>query len=419
MNVLWIVSVWPEPQSSAAGVRTMQLIDSCVRAGYQIEISSPCQPNKYQEALNLYGYKTHRYEPNDSRFDDYVKQYNPDIVFFDRFMLEEQFGWRVREQCPAAARVVDTIDLHSLRRVRQRHVESGRDARELVEEDLQGEDFLREIATIYRSDLSLIISSYEIELLKERFGISGLLIEKCSYSSPRQEVLRDFDERQHFVMIGNFHHAPNADSARILKKELWKKIQSHLKECGVNGVELHLYGAYPTHEILGLEDPASGLLVKGWAEDAREVLSRYRVNLAPLRYGAGIKGKIVEGWAVGTPCVGTTLAAEGMHDGLPFGGSVEDDWDQFARQAAILYLQSAVWSDMQTKGADVVTRVYNPEENHKQFIAAIESLVEDLQARRNANFVGSMLWHQQHRSTEYFSRWIEVKNKLREAQKAG
>lgn len=419
MKVLWIVSVWPEPQSSAAGVRTMQLINSCVRAGHEVQISSPCQPNKAQEELVLKGYTTHRYEPNDSRFDDFIKGFKPEVVFFDRFMIEEQFGWRVREQCPVAARVVDTIDLHSLRRARQRKVEGGEDARELKDADLQGEDFLREVASIYRSDLSLIISSYEFEFLNRQIGIGEPLIEKCFYSSLMQKTVQGFDERQHFVMIGNFNHAPNADSVRVLKKNLWRRIRFHLKELGAEGVELHLYGSYPTHEMLALEDPSCGFYVKGWAEDARKVLSQYRVNLAPLRFGAGIKGKIAEGWSAGTPCVATTIAAEGMHDGLPFGGCVEDDWEQFARQAACLYVQNTEWLESQSRGADIVTKLYNPAVNHQKFIAAIESLVKNLQGRRDANIVGSILWHQQHRSTEYFSRWIEAKNKLKEVPLGG
>ena len=87
------------------------------------------------------------------------------MVIFDRFMIEEQFGWRVEKTCPQALRVLDTSDLHCLREARQTQLKQGGVL------DLYNEIALREIAAIHRSDLTLMISEYEIELMREQFAI--------------------------------------------------------------------------------------------------------------------------------------------------------------------------------------------------------------------------------------------------------
>ena len=145
MKLLWIGTVWPEPDASAAGSRTMRLLEACQGAGYEVRFVSPCQENLHQQALEHQGIRTARLAPNDSAFDSFISEYRPEIVCFDRFMIEEQFSWRVRECLPEALRVLDTIDLHSLRRERQRTVTSGDSSPSTSLSD----DTLRELAAIY------------------------------------------------------------------------------------------------------------------------------------------------------------------------------------------------------------------------------------------------------------------------------
>ena len=134
------------------------------------------------------------------------------------------------------------------------------------------------------------------------------------------------------------------------------------------------------------------------------------MNLAPLRFGAGIKGKVLTGWAAGTPCVGTAIAAEGICEGLPFGGFVEDEWDQFAERAVRLHQDQGCWEQASADGLTVVKELYGTEKNSKKFILDIEKLITERVERRSRNFIGAMLWREQNRSTEFFSRWIESKN---------
>lgn len=143
------------------------------------------------------------------------------------------------------------------------------------------------------------------------------------------------------------------------------------------------------------------------------------MNLAPLRFGAGVKGKIADGWAAGVPAVTTSIGAEGMrfHStefATDFGGVVEDDWSKFAAAAANLYTNPGLWIKSVAKGQEILSKRFDRQKNSVKFLNELQSLRENFKQRREQNLFGSMLWYQQHRSTEFFSRWIEVKNKLLE-----
>jgi glycosyltransferase involved in cell wall biosynthesis len=328
--------------------------------------------------------------------------------------MEEQFGWRVRAHRPEAARVLDTIDLHFLRRARQRRVEEGAPPRGMGDLGLVTDDSVRELASIHRSDLSLVTSEAELALLRDRFGVAAEALELSRLFCDEPEPGLPFRERRDFVVIGNYRHAPNLDAFRLLHGGLWKRIRELASARG-EIPELHVYGAYPTKELMELDDAASGFRVKGWARDpggARQTLGRYRVNLAPLRFGAGIKGKIVDGWEAGTPCVSTPVGAEGMTGGMHFGGEVAElEGGAFAEAATALYTDPARWEQARDQGAAILRRFYCARAGARAWVERLERLVAERDAVRERNFTGAMLWHHQHRSTEYFSRWIEEKNR--------
>ena len=165
-TLLIVGFVWPEPKSSAAGSRMMQLIEVFQSANYDITFASACSKTDHAFDLLSIGVKTENIILNDSSFDTFVKNLDPTIVLFDRFMVEEQFGWRVAEQCPDALRLLDTEDLHSLRKGRQQAL---KDNKSFDKSYLQNDTAKREIASILRCDLSFIISQVEIEILVNQF----------------------------------------------------------------------------------------------------------------------------------------------------------------------------------------------------------------------------------------------------------
>ena len=124
-TLLIIGYVWVEPNSSAAGKRMLQLIDQFLERNYKITFACPAQKNEKAIDLISLGINEVSIELNNTSFDDFVKELNPTIVLFDRFMMEEQFGWRVAENCPKAIRILDTEDLHFLRKTRHQQLKNG------------------------------------------------------------------------------------------------------------------------------------------------------------------------------------------------------------------------------------------------------------------------------------------------------
>lgn len=408
-TLLIIGSVWPEPNSSAAGGRMMQLISLFQEQGYTITFASPAQDSEFMVDLSEFNVTKKDIALNSSSFDAFAKELNPSIVLFDRFMVEEQFGWRVAENCPNALRVLDTEDLHCLRLSRQK---AFKEKREFQISDLLAEEVAkREIASILRCDLSLMISEYEMELLQAVFKIDNSLLYYLpllldSNAVPELDKLLSFEERKDFVFIGNFYHEPNWNAVQYLKETIWPLIKKQLPEAVLN-----IYGAYPTQKVLQLHNAKEGFLIQGRAESAVEVVQKARVVLAPLRFGAGIKGKLLEAMQCGTPSVTTSIGAESMQGNLEWNGFVEDKPELFANKAVELYQDKNFWIHAQKNGVEIIQKRNLRETFEADFAEQINFLVANLKQHRLNNFMGELLQYHTLKSTKYMSKWIEEKNK--------
>lgn len=410
-RLLIIGFVWPEPNSSAAGGRMMQLISIFREQGFDITFASPALDSDFMIDLPAYGIEKKTIALNCSSFDEYVKELNPSIVLFDRFMIEEQFGWRVSENCPDALRILDTEDLHCLRQARQKAFKENRN---FVITDLLTEEVAkREIASILRCDLSLMISEFEMELLQTVFKIDASLLYYLPFllepiSKEILDELPSFEERDNFIFIGNFLHEPNWNTVQYLKESIWPLIKKQLPDAVLN-----IYGAYPSQKVLQLHQPKSGFCIMGRADDAQAVVKQSRIVLAPIRFGAGLKGKLVEAMQVGTPSVTTTIGAEAMNGDLPWNGFIVDDPSDFANVAVTLYQDKSLWQEAQLRGIEIINSRYLKDDFALDFINKIEYLQSNLLSHRINNFMGSILQHHTLRSTKYMSKWIEAKNKIK------
>lgn len=412
MRVLIVGYVWPEPNSSAAGGRMLSLIDIFIRQGWSVVFASPAADSEYAVNLDSVGVEKKSIALNCSSFDEYVLELQPDIVLFDRFMMEEQFGWRVEQACPNALRLLDTEDLHCLREARQRAVKQGC---EFNESDLNSDVALREIASILRCDLSLMISEYEMDLLQRHFKVDASLLLYLPFivdlELPAQML--GYSEREHFVCIGNFRHAPNWDSVLWLNGEIWPLIRKRMP-----GAQMHVYGAYPPKKAMALHNPKKGFHVLGWADDALGVLGCAKVCLAPLRFGAGIKGKFADAMLAGTPSVTTSIGSESMclHRGGQevWSGRVAETVEAIALAAVELYQNEQEWLEAQKMGGEILRERFNGDRYRAALVECIAALRADLVSHRNQNFTGAMLRHHHHRSTKFMSQWIEVKGRLAE-----
>jgi glycosyltransferase involved in cell wall biosynthesis len=411
-KLLIIGTVWPEPNSSAAGGRMLQLITLFQNQGLEIVFASPALDSEFMVDLALLNVDKQSITLNCSSFDIFVKELNPTIVLFDRFMMEEQFGWRVAENCPDALRILDTEDLHCLRLARQK---AFKEKREFALEDLLKEDIAkREIASILRCDLSIMISEFEMELLKTTFKIDEKLLYYLPFllepiSKLTFEKLPSFEERKNFIFIGNFLHEPNWNAVQYLKERIWPLLRKQLPD-----TELHIYGAYPSQKVMQLHQPKEGFNIKGRASEASEVVQNARVVLAPLRFGAGIKGKLIEAMQCGTPSITTAIGAESMHGRLPWNGFVTDDITEFTQSAVQLYQDEKSWKEAQQNGIAIINQRYSKELFENDFVSKIQFLLSHLPQHRLDNFLGSLLQHHTLNSTKYMSRWIEAKNSKKE-----
>lgn len=397
--------VWPEPASSAAGWRMLSLLEMYRAQGWQVIFASAAERGPHRADLTALGIREVNIALNCSSFDHWIAELQPDVVLFDRFMLEEQFGWRVEAACPNALRLLDSEDLHFLRAARQ---EAFKEKRQLQPLDLHSELAMREIAAILRSDLTLTISEYEMTLLQQQFQLPASQLLYCPFLLKQQATLAlpDFDERKHFVFIGNFRHDPNWQAVLWLQ-QIWPLIRAQLP-----GVELHIYGAYPPPKATALHNDKQGFLIKGWADDAHQVLRQARVCLAPLPFGAGLKGKFIDAMQNGTPSVTTAIGAEGMCLEGAFAGLVAEDNHSIAGAAVRLYQDEALWQASQQQGFAILQQKFAYEALQPGVWQQLEQVRANLSRHRAQHFIGAMLRQHQFRSTKFMGQWIEAKTKL-------
>ncbi len=409
MKTLLIIGhTYPEPSTTAAGSRMMQLISLFQEQDFEIIFASTALLSDKSITFSKLGISTKAIKLNDASFDEFIADLNPSIVLFDRYITEEQFGWRVSEICPDALRILDTEDLHFLRKAREEAVKKGIPVKDA---NLFSDIAKREIASIYRCDLSLIISEFEMELLKATFKISKSILYYLpflikSLSKNETESFPSFKDRDHFITIGNLLHAPNVDSVLFLKKEIWPEIRKQIPNA-----ELHIYGTYAPQRIQEIHDVKSGFLIKGWAKEVSEVMKKAKVCLAPLRFGAGLKGKLMDAMIYGTPFITTAIGAEGMFSPEFKSGRVNDNVKDIISNSVALYSHKDEWLHEQKNGFIVLEKRFKRALFSEGFNYVITQLQENKLQHRKNNFIGQIFQHHTLKSTKYLSKWIEEKNK--------
>ncbi len=407
-KLLIIGTVWPEPNSTAAGQRMMQLIDFFLNQKYAITFASTATKSEYSYNLDSQNITAISVELNHDSFDECILKEQPTIVLFDRFITEEQFGWRIDKNCPNAIKILDSEDLHFLRIARANAFKNNE---KCTINHLQNDIAKREIAAMYRCDCTILISTYEMELLQNLFGFPSKLLHYLPmfYEESRIETSEKiplFEHRNHFISIGNFLHEPNWYAVLELKNKIWPPIKKEIPKA-----ELHIYGAYITPKAQQLHNEKEGFIIKGRAENSKFVFENAKVLLAPLPFGAGIKGKLLESMLFGTPNVTTSIGAEGMQGSEDWNGYIEDDYLNFAKKAIELYNNQDVWENAQKNGFTLIRKNFNKADFEKEFETKIKDLEFQLENHRKENFMGQILQHHLHKSTYYMSKWIEEKNK--------
>ena len=386
-------------------------------------------------------------------------------MVFDRFFAEEAYSFHFcnpiddrNNKSNDVLRILDMQDMHSLRYYRQDIIEK-RDldlksygcGLDVLQEnnivDDQEERFptiavptrkksplekknphdilLRELAAIHRSDLVLVCSQFELNLLRDEYGIKNEKLVLAPFFTKETDRNHEvsFGNRKDFVALGGFKHSPNVDQVMMLKKYIWPKIQEQLKG-RVPDLKLHIYGSYPPQKVQQLHNKREGFIVHGYINDLSRPLTQGRVLLAPLRYGAGIKGKIIDAWKYGCPVVTTTIGAEGIgsdisEKGNGWGGSVASDNATFIKEAIRLYTDENEWTRSVSNGRRILKEQFDELHNFEVIDDAILEAMKNINDRRRRDYISAILWRNSFRSTEYFSKWIELKESLHSSTNEG
>ena len=393
-KVLIIGQLLPEPSATAAGKRMLgivRLMQSVAQDVFFVHIApqSPLSVN-----LQQLGVKTQQVAINDSAFDVLLQEYNPDCVIFDRFYTEEQMAWRVAEICPLAIRILDMEDLHSLRLSRQSAVQKGE---EWSLDLLRSSDvFIREISSMYRCDISWVISSVEMEILTQQLHFPPSMLSYFPLDFSFQNQGKSFEERKNMVLLGNFMHAPNADAVRWTYDNFLPKLLQWDKT-----IQIHVYGAYAQSFKTQYKHP--NFVIKGYLEDLN-TLGDYKLMLAPLRFGAGVKGKVLDAYAHHLPVVGSTMAWEGLRD-------KKSNLDDIFDYCKTLYHNADFWQKDVSETISDFNENFDYQEITNKVKNHLQSVFTNLHTHRNQNYWTKILLQNQHNATKFMAKWIEEKNR--------
>lgn len=394
MKVLYLGATWPQPWITAAGLRTVDLIKAFKSFNYTIDFFSIKKPNPFQtQAIKVLDVN-HSFMPlNDEKAFKSLTS-SPDICIFETSRLEEMFSHMLYNYYPKCLRILDTQDLHCLRLQRKEALLKNSTLQQVknLPIDFADERACKEFAGILRSHSTILTSTHEENIVKTLFpGVKSVLIPFMYNNIEIKKHRRNFstiENRKNFVWIGNFMHEPNVDALEFTLKYIWPKVYAN------TGAEFHIYGGHCPKED---KYQGPGVFVKGTMKSLKE-LGEYRCLLAYIRFGAGIKGKVVDSFYYGLPVITTSLGSEGID---PFPGFVEDDVGKFIELASKMYGDNQLFK-YQKDGFNLLEKKFSMDVNK----VVLEEHVKGLQDHP----LQHILFGETLRSTAYFSKYIEMKN---------
>ena len=270
-----------------------------------------------------------------------------DYAFLCRAPIAALYIDAIRRHAPRAKIILNTSDLHYLRDLREAELEGSEEKREAA---LRWK--AQELDVIRRCDHSIVMSDHEVEVLAAELpGANIHLVPLMFVDIPGRAG--GFGERSDLLFIGGFPHTPNVDAVVWFCERIWPAVRARLPEARV-----HLIGNKPPEEVHAL-GAIPGVNVVGYVDDLKPWFDRIRLSVAPLRYGAGIKGKLGTSLGFGVPSVATSIAVEGMkmRDGVQ--ALVADDEAAFAEAVVNLYTDEALWDRISRDGLDFVRDTYS------------------------------------------------------------
>jgi glycosyltransferase involved in cell wall biosynthesis len=347
--VLIIDSAYPRPDRDSGSLDAINFIEMFQSFEYQVvfiaagEFSLDTPARNAIEALGVYCVSTPEY----ASVEDFLRAAASelDICFLSRVDSGGHYVEMVKRLCWGAKIIFNTVDLHHVREEREARLKQDRRALNVAHGTRE-----RELAIARLADATIVVSREEESLLHK--AIPGFTVCHIPLARDCPGRVNGYAERQGIGFIGGFGHPPNIDAVHYFLDTIWPGVRARLP-----GVEFRVMGSDMPDEIRNRTAP--GFVAVGYVPDLTEQMERIRVMVAPLRFGAGVKGKVASSLAHGVPCVATPIAAEGM--GLADGRTilVADTPEAFCESIVTAYTDEQVWTELSDGGTEFIAENYS------------------------------------------------------------
>lgn len=334
----------PSPDRDAGSLRMFLILKTLAQWCHVIFVPfNRPQSLDYERALWKEGIETA--EAIDYR--RLLKNQNVKAAIVSRPSMGAAFIHRIRRVNPKVGIVFDMVDTHFLRFQREHQI-SGEAA--ALAEAKRYRKLERKLAQ--RSDL-VWCASLEDKQVMER-EVSNTRIEVVPTIHELRQRGKPFDDREGLLFIGNLAHRPNDDAVLFFMREVYPRLRQKLAS-----VRLDIIGDQPSAAIAAYN--SEDVQIRGYVPDVEPYLNERRVFIAPLRFGAGIKGKVGEAMAHGIPVVTTSIGAEGFGLTNEFDVMIADDPESFATAVQQLYSQKELWQRVVDNSRLRIEKDFTPE----------------------------------------------------------
>ncbi len=348
-RVLIADATTPTPDQDSGSVRMLNLIRILRDLGYHVVFmpENLSHAGAYTEALQQMGVEC-LYHPSVKNPMDYLRDKGKylDAVILSRYYVAEPLLPLVRHFAPQARVIFDTVDLHYVREQRQAELEDNEKLARLAEKTR-----LREQACMQQADVTWVVSPYEKQVLEKE--VPAARIQVLSNIHEVFGCRKGFDERRDLLFVGGFQHTPNVDAVQWFVTDIWPLIHQQLPEA-----KFHLVGSKAPEEIRALGE-VDGVRFHGFVPNIEPFLDGCRVAVAPLRFGAGVKGKVNLSMSYGQPVVATGVATEGMQTEHGVDVLNADTPEAFAEAVVSVYQDKALWQKLSEGGLKNVERWFS------------------------------------------------------------
>jgi GT2 family glycosyltransferase len=349
--MLVIDALTPAPDQDSGSVMTFEVMRTYRELGFTehfLPAHHPFWSKKYSTDLQRRGVCCHYHPFSPSIITLAERARGFDLALIYRHEVASIVYEDVRELMPVAPVIFANVDLHYLRESRGAETTGDKHAlaRAEITKSSELKMFAQADASFVHTKVERDIIQHELPAKVDNIVVFPWLAEAADFSNP-------FEERSDVMFLGNFPHTPNVDSILYFMECIWPDIEKRLPD----NARLLIVGNKPPIEVMALASPR--IVVTGFVEDLGPYFSTSKVFVAPLRYGAGIKGKIVNSFAHGVPCVATKVAAEGIAGDKDSHVIVQDDPKLFADEVVRLYTDEDRWNLVQREGLAFLEKNYS------------------------------------------------------------